>query len=99
VNGLNPEPVTNRERKKIAQEIRANLFGVLPSKTAASHTLPQDTRTALSAWVGHFEGDRAAAVATLRKNPNLLLSVPSGPVAVTQALAAFVGLFDFGGGK
>ena len=50
-------------------------------------------------WVGHFEGDREDTVATLRKSPNLILSKPSGPVAVTKGLASLAGLFDFGGGR
>ena len=55
----------------------------------------EETLEMLDKWVEHFGGDKAGAVDTLRKNPNLLLSEPSGPVEVTKALASFASLFDF----
>ena len=46
-------------------------------------------------WVEYFEGDKPVAVEVLRKNPNLMLSEPSGPIGVTKAIASFTGIFDF----
>jgi len=56
---------------------------------------PFEVESAFDKWVEYFDGNRAEAVESLRKNPNLLLSEPSGPVEVTKAMAAIAGLFDF----
>jgi hypothetical protein len=50
----------------------------------------------MAVWVDHFGGDLEDCVRSLRQNPNLLLSEPSGPLGVTKAFSAFAGLFDFG---